>query len=99
MANLTTPIHPGDYLASKLRNLNISPAELAKAIHVPPNRITQIINRKRSITPDTALRLGKWFGISPHIWLKLQQVYELYYTRKKISRTLDRIHTRKINSM
>ena len=67
-----TPVHPGDFLAGKLEKLDMNATELARAIHVPPNRISQIVARKRAVTADTALRLGKWFGTSPHIWLKLQ---------------------------
>ena len=71
-----TPIHPGEILYDELDELNIAAAELARAIQVPPNRITQIISGKRSISADTALRLGKWFGTGPRLWLmdKLQGV-------------------------
>lgn len=89
-----TPIHPGDILAEKLDKLEMSAAELARAVHVPTNRISQIIAGKRSITADTALRLGRWFGISPHVWLKLQHSYELYMARKKIASLLDKISPR-----
>ncbi len=64
-----TPIHPGEHLAEELRELDISAAELARQIDVPVNRVTGIINGQRSITADTALRLGHWFGISPEFWL------------------------------
>ena len=87
------PIHTGDFLADKLEKFDMNAAELARAIHVPPNRISQIVAKKRDVTADTALRLGKWFGTSPHLWLKLQQAYELYMARKKISRLLDEIST------
>jgi len=85
------PIHPGDFLADKLGKLGMNATELAREIHVPPNRISQIIAKKRSVTTDTALRLGKWFGTSPHIWLKLQHMYEIYITRQKIDEVLDKI--------
>jgi addiction module HigA family antidote len=71
------PIHPGEILADELEELEISAAELARRLKVPPNRISQIISGKRSITADTALRLGKWFGAGPKIWLNLQQAYDL----------------------
>ncbi len=58
-----TPIHPGEHLAEELKELVISAAELARQIDVPVNRVTGIINGQRSITADTALRLGHWFGI------------------------------------
>jgi proteic killer suppression protein len=60
-----TPIHPGEHLAEELKELGISAAELARQIDVPVNRVTGIINGQRSVTADTALRLGHWFG-APH---------------------------------
>ena len=60
-----TPIHPGEVLADELEELGVSPTELSRQIRVPANRISQIINGKRSITGDTALRLAHWFGTSP----------------------------------
>lgn len=85
------PVHPGDFLADQLAKLGMNATELAREIHVPPNRISQIVARKRAVTADTALRLGKWFGNSPHLWLKLQQAYELYMARQKIGALLDEI--------
>ena len=72
-----TPIHPGEILADELTALGISAAELARQINVPANRISQILSGRRSVTADTALRLGKWFGTGPRIWLNLQQAYDL----------------------
>ncbi len=92
MAN--TPIHPGEILADELDELNMPAAELARKIHVPTNRITQIIAGKRSITAETALRLGKWFGTGPRIWLNLQQAYELDLAVQKID--LNNITQRKV---
>ena len=91
-----TPLHPGDILAEKLAEFGMSAAELARAVNVPANRISQIISGKRSVTADTALRLGRWFGTSPHLWLKLQQSYELYMARRKIGAQLENISPRKI---
>lgn len=71
------PIHPGEILADELTEINMSAAELARKINVPANRISQILSGKRSITADTALRIGKWFGTGPKIWLNLQQAYDL----------------------
>jgi addiction module HigA family antidote len=71
------PIHPGEILADELQELNISAAQLARTLHVPTNRITQILAGKRAITADTALRLGQWFGTGPELWLNLQKAYEL----------------------
>jgi len=72
-----TPIHPGEILGDELRELGISAAELARQLHVPANRISQILRGQRDITADTALRLGRWFGTGPQIWLNLQKTYEL----------------------
>jgi len=72
-----TPIHPGEILADELEELGVSPTELSRQIRVPANRISQIINGKRSITGDTALRLAHWFGTSPQFWMNLQALYEV----------------------
>ena len=88
------PIHPGEILADELTELNISAAELARQIRVPANRISQILSGKRSITADTALRLGKWFGTGPKIWLNLQQAYELDVARLEIGSELEEINKR-----
>lgn len=72
-----TPIHPGEILADELKELGVSSSELARALRVPPNRISQIIAGKRAISADTALRLGRWFGTGPQLWLNLQQAYDL----------------------
>ncbi|MDQ3044433.1 MAG: HigA family addiction module antitoxin [Chloroflexota bacterium] len=71
------PIHPGEILADELRELDLSPTQLSRELHVPPNRITQLIAGKRAVTADTALRLGQWFGTGPELWLNLQKAYEL----------------------
>jgi len=90
-----TPIHPGEILADELAELQISATELARTIQVPPNRITQIIAGKRAISADTALRLGKWFGTGPRIWLNLQQAYELDLASEGLKETLEKIKQRK----
>ena len=72
-----SPIHPGEILRDELDGLNMSATELARAIKVPANRISQILTGKRNISADTALRLGKLFGTGPQIWLNLQTAYEL----------------------
>jgi addiction module HigA family antidote len=71
------PIHPSEILADELAEMGVSGRELAKALHVPANRIYQILNGKRAITADTALRLSRWFGTSAELWLNLQKTYEL----------------------
>ena len=70
-------IHPGEHLADELKALGMSANELAKELQVPTNRITEIIRGKRGISGDTALRLGRWFGTGPDIWMNLQKNYEL----------------------
>jgi antitoxin HigA-1 len=72
-----TAIHPGEHLAEQLKALDMSAAELARNLKVPTNRITEILNGRRAITGDTALRLGHFFGTSPEFWLNLQKIYEL----------------------
>ncbi len=70
-------IHSGEILVDELQELGLSATQLARLLHVPTNRITQILNGKRAITADTALRLGRWFGTGPELWLNLQKSYEL----------------------
>src|ERR1700724_1221417 len=89
-----TPIHPGEHLAQELKELGISAAELARQIDVPVNRVTGIINGQRSVTADTALRLGHWFGTSPEFWLNLQTLYELRLARKKVGKIVEQLPRR-----
>ena len=72
-----TPIHPGEILAEELEALGVSPTELSRQIRVPANRISQIVNGKRAITGDTALRLAHWFGTSPQFWMNLQALFDV----------------------
>ena len=72
-----TAVHPGEVLADELEEIGVSPTELARQLAVPANRISQIIQGRRAITGDTALRLGHWFGMSPQFWLNLQSAYDL----------------------
>jgi addiction module HigA family antidote len=71
------PIHPGEILAEELDELGMSALRLANALHVPANRISQIVSGRRGITAETALRLGQYFGTSAEFWLNLQKSYEL----------------------
>lgn len=90
------PIHPGEILADELQELGMSAAEVARILHVPTNRITQILARKRAVTADTALRLGQWLGTGPELWLNLQKSYELRQAEDKsgneIRRTVQQRH-------
>ena len=76
-------IHPGEILADELEELNISATRLARILHVPANRITQILAGQRAITADTALRLGRWLGTGPELWMNLQKSYELRLAEEK----------------
>ncbi len=83
------PIHPGEFLADELDELGMSAAALARIIHVPANRISQIIAGKRNVTADTALRLGQYFGAGPRLWLNLQQSFELDLAMQTITPEID----------
>jgi addiction module HigA family antidote len=89
-----TPIHPGEILADELEALGLSAAELARLIDVPANRISQIIAGRRSITADTALRLGRYFGTSADLWMNLQKTHELDLARAQIGPILERLPQR-----
>jgi antitoxin HigA-1 len=86
-----SPIHPGEILEEEfLKPMGISQYRLAKDISVPPRRINEIVHGKRSITADTALRFGKFFGISAQFWLNLQTRYDLEITEDLLSDRLDK---------
>jgi len=89
-------IHPGEILSDELAELEITQTQLAHSIKVPVNRISKIIAGKRSITADTALRLGKWFGTGPAFWLNLQQTYDINVTESQIEADLHNIETRSV---
>ncbi|MBM9536214.1 HigA family addiction module antitoxin [Desulfobulbus alkaliphilus] len=93
-----TAIHPGEILADELAELKMTAAELAREIGVPANRITQITAGKRGISADTALRIGKWFGTGPKIWMNLQQMYDLDVVSQQLTETLKNIKTRETAS-
>ena len=77
------PTHPGDMLLEEfLGPMGITQRELSEAIHVPYQRVNEIVNKKRGITPSTALRLSKFFGVSEDFWLSLQLRWDLYKARK-----------------
>jgi addiction module HigA family antidote len=86
-------IHPGEHLAEQLEALSMSAAELARHLKVPTNRITEILNGRRAITGDTALRLGHFFGTSPEFWLNLQKIYELRLAEAKSWETIKGLPT------
>ena len=73
------PAHPGEVLVEEfLKPLGISQVELAERIRVPFQRVNTIVNGRRGVTPDTALRFARFFGTSPDFWLNLQQAWDLY---------------------
>ena len=77
VANGMQPVHPGEILRDELEELGMSASALAVELAVPTNRITSILNGQRGITADTALRLSRYFGTSPQLWLNLQKTFEL----------------------
>lgn len=84
------PIHPGEVLSEEfLKPMNLSQNRLALGIGVPARRINEIVLEKRSVTADTALRLGKFFGISPEFWLGLQAQYDLDITSDALGERLE----------
>jgi addiction module HigA family antidote len=92
MANrkLLTPIHPGEILFEEfMKPMGISINRLAREIAVPPGRISAIVNGKRAITADTALRLGKYFGVSAELWLGLQTDFDLRIAKRMVGAQID----------
>ena len=89
-------VHPGEVLKEELDELGITPTELARQIDVPANRMSQIIAGKRSITGDTALRLGHWFGTNPQFWMNLQAQFELVAARKAAGDSIRVLPTRPV---
>ena len=85
------PIHPGETLREDLDALGMSAAELARQIEVPVNRITEILNGRRAVTGDTALRLGHFFGTTGEFWLNLQKLYELRCAQQKHGTAIARL--------
>lgn len=71
------PVHPGELLRDELQEIGTSMNELARALRVPMNRVSALVNGKRSITADTAMRLARYFGTSAQYWLNLQSAYDL----------------------
>ena len=88
-----TPIHPGQFLVDELSAMNMTASQLAHALHVPPNRIYEIINGQRAMTADTALRLSQWLGTSAEIWMNLQKLYELRLAEQKNGKEIKRTVT------
>ena len=86
------PTHPGEMLREEfLLPMKITQRELADAIHVPYQRINELVNKKRGVTPSTALRLSKFFGVSPDFWLNLQMRSELFKAQNVEQKDLESI--------
>ena len=91
----TPAIHPGEHLAEELKELGMSASTLARQLSVPTNRITEILNGRRAITGDTALRLAHFFGTSAEFWLNLQKIYELRLAEERAGDDIDSLPTLK----
>ena len=88
---LLKPIHPGEILLEEfMKPMDISINQLARDIAVPPGRVSAIVNGKRAITADTALRLGKYFGVSPEVWMGLQADYDLRVAQRAIGAEVEK---------
>lgn len=89
---LLDPIHPGEILLEEfMKPMGLSINRLARDIVVPPGRISAIVNGKRSITADTALRLSKYFGVSSELWLGLQAEYDLRITQRTVGAEIEKL--------
>src|SRR5580704_3807972 len=89
-----TPIHPGEILGDELEETGLSAKKLADTIGVPPNRMYQLLAGKRSMTADTALRLGRYFGMTADFWMNLPSAYELDLARQQVGKLIERIPRR-----
>ena len=89
---LYAPIHPGEVLMEDfIEGFGITHHKLAVSIGVPPRRINEIVHGKRAITADTALRLGRYFGVEPQFWLNLQSRYELELAQERVADQVNEI--------
>ena len=89
---LHAPIHPGEVLMEDfIEGFGITQHKLAVSIGVPPRRINEIVHGKRAITADTALRLGRYFGVEPQFWLNLQSRYELELAQERVADQITKI--------
>lgn len=87
------PTHPGEMLLEEfLIPAGLTQRELANAIHVPYQRINEIVHERRGMTPSTALRLARFFGMSPDFWMNVQLRWDLYHAEQSESKDLDSIH-------
>jgi addiction module HigA family antidote len=89
------PIHPGQVLADELAEIGMTAAGLARALHVPSNRLYQIIAGRRAMSADTALRLEQWLGVEAAFWMNLQKAYELDLASEQAGEEIKRTVTRR----
>ena len=89
-----TPIHPGEILAGELEDTGLSAKKLADVFDVPPNRLYQLLAGKRSMTADTALRSGQYFGMAADFWMNLQSACDLDLARQENGKAIQRIPKR-----
>ena len=93
------PTHPGEMLLEEfLKPMNVSQRELAERIRVPYQRVNELVNRRRGVTPSTALRLAKFFGNSAGFWMNLQLRWELYHAQKSEAKEISKIRRVKITN-
>jgi antitoxin HigA-1 len=86
------PTHPGEMLSEEfLKPMGLTQRQLADSIHVPYQRINEIVNGRRGVTPSTALRLSKYFGVSPDFWLNIQLRWDLYFAQQAEAKELQLI--------
>ena len=86
-------VHPGEILKDELDEMGVAPTTFARQIDVPPNRVGQIIAGKRSVTGDTALRFGHWFGVDPQFWLNLQAQFDLAAADRRVGQAVRALPT------
>jgi addiction module HigA family antidote len=90
MANKMRAIHPGEILKGELEELNLSANAFAKALDVPTNRITALLNEQRGVSADTALRLARFFGSTPDFWMSLQSSYDVKVARAAVGKEIEK---------
>ncbi len=94
-----SPTHPGEMLLTEfLEPMGLTQKQLADGIHVPYQRINEIVNGKRGVTPSTALRLAKFFGVSSDFWLNLQLRWDVYHVQQQEGESIDRIEQFSLSS-
>ena len=86
-------VHPGEILKDELAEMGVSQTTFARQIAVPPNRVSQIIAGKRSVTGDTALRFGHWFGVDPQFWMNLQTQFDLAGAEQSVGTSVRELPT------